>query len=122
MFDGQQVIVCVHHHPIRAPHKRVDALREMKDAEAFRAACSDAGVSLVLHGHNHFADARRIGSGDGFVVVGLSSSSTDRQDRPERRGQVGMYEWDGSSWNLQWADYDASSGSFGDWRTIQPVG
>ena len=90
-FQGQKLIVALHHHPIPAPHKKVDATRDLKDARQVRDLARDIRAELVLHGHNHYQYLRRLSSGQGPIVVGLSSGTTSRQDHDLKRGQVGMY-------------------------------
>ena len=90
---GQTLVVAVHHHPTRAPHKTREWPRGMHDAPAFRALCRELGVALVMHGHNHVFHARRMRRSE-TVVVGCSSSTTRRQSPETHRGQTLLYTID----------------------------
>ena len=46
----------------------------------------------MLHGHNHHLHARRVGTAEGPIVFGLSSSTTNRATPDTRRGMVGLYD------------------------------
>jgi 3',5'-cyclic AMP phosphodiesterase CpdA len=91
---GGPLVVALHHHPIRAPHKRIDATRDLKNAEAFRGFCIGVGAAVVMHGHNHYHFSAPIGGHLGPLVVGISSATTRRHDPPQRRAEVGFYELD----------------------------
>ena len=114
---GQRLLVALHHHLTPAPHKRYDGLRELKGATSFLDLITQMKPDLVIHGHNHFAQLQRLKSG--ITIQGLSSSSSDRTDLAERRGQIGLYSFDQNG--LQSIEIsELSTGKFGDWM-CQPL-
>jgi 3',5'-cyclic AMP phosphodiesterase CpdA len=47
-------VVLLHHHPVVPQTRgRLDFLKEMDHADAFRRNCMEAGINLVLFGHQH---------------------------------------------------------------------
>jgi hypothetical protein len=49
-------IAVLHHHPVLPSRDSPsDRLKEMENGEAFRRACVEAGMNMVLFGHQHFA-------------------------------------------------------------------
>lgn len=90
---GQTLVVAIHHHPTRAPHKPREWPRGLRDAAPFREICRALNVALVLHGHNHVFHARRMRGAETHIVG--CASSTSRRTAPEtHRGQVMLYTLD----------------------------
>lgn len=110
------LMIALHHHPIRAVHKRVDVTRELKDGATFRSFCTEHAAALVVHGHNHFHYLARIGSAAGPVVAGITSGTTNRTTPDERRAEVAIYELDRMglvSMNVaRWAPDEGTFGPF----------
>jgi 3',5'-cyclic AMP phosphodiesterase CpdA len=115
--QGRQLMLALHHHPVRAPHKRVEITRNLRHARALRDVCRRHGIGLVVHGHNHLFHPVRLSSADGPVVVGVASSSSRRQDDPRRRGQVALYTFDGQGLHsLQTAEWSPLHQAFSLWH------
>lgn len=108
--EGRSIVVVLHHHPIRAPHKRFDRPRALENASRFRDLCVEIGAELVLHGHNHVLHMRRIGTDDGPLVCGISSGTTTRVEPDPRVARAGLYDVDANG--LQ-------SVSFACWRPTE---
>lgn len=120
---GGPVVVAMHHHPVRALHKRVEITRELKDAPAVRAFCVQHSVALVVHGHNHYSQYTRLGRADGPLVVGVSSGTTNRTEPEQRRGEVAIYELDASGLIAARSfRYNAQAGAFSDVLSMPLVG
>lgn len=112
--EGRAVVVALHHHPIRAPHKRFDRPRALENASAFRDLCVELGAELVLHGHNHVLHMRRIGSAKGPLVCGISSGTTTRVEPDPRVARAGLYEVDaGGLRSVAFSCWRPSERSFG---------
>lgn len=116
--SGQTVLVAVHHHPDRAPDRRFDHTRNLRDADALLSLCRDLRLPLVVHGHNHHHQIRRDPHPAGPLLCGVGSSSSQRTDRPEKRGEIGevTVHPDGRI-GLRFSRWSASEGRFGDWET-----
>lgn len=84
---GQTLVVALHHHPTRAPHKQHELPRGLHDAAPFRALLRTHRVALVLHGHNHYHHARRLRGAPETLIVGCSCSTTTQATPLPRRGQ-----------------------------------
>jgi 3',5'-cyclic AMP phosphodiesterase CpdA len=110
-------MVAVHHHLGRAPNKRLDALRNMRGSAAFGAACVRHGVRLVVHGHNHVLFPWRLADREGPVVLGLSSSSSTREDF-SHLARVGLYELGTRGLGVRVAERDLADGVFRADQTI----
>lgn len=93
-YSEGPLMVALHHHPIRAVHKRIDVTRELKGGAAFRAFCVEHGAALIVHGHNHFHHLARLGGATGPLVAGITSGTTNRTEPAERRAEVAVYEFD----------------------------
>lgn len=114
---GRTVVVALHHHPTRAPHKEREWPRGLHDAPAVRALARELEASVMLHGHNHYFHTRRMRGSRGTFIVGCSSSTTSRGGPEPRRGQALLYTVDAdglqrleSCW---WAN-----GSLGAWTDV----
>lgn len=94
--EGRSVVIAVHHHPTRAPHKKREWRRGLHDAPALRALARELECPLMLHGHNHYFHARRLRGCPESFVVGCSSSTTARPSPAPRRGQTVVYDLDRS--------------------------
>lgn len=110
---GGALVLVLHHHPVRAPHKRVEVTRELKDAAEVRGLCVELGADLVIHGHNHYTQVSRLGSDSGPLVYAISSATTNRTEPATRRAECAIYELDAggvariSSWR-----WDAARAAF----------
>ncbi len=113
----RELVVAVHHHPHRPMHRKRDHHRNLRDAAALRGLVREFSVRLLLHGHNHYFEARRA---EDAVFFGLSSSISSRHGDPHRAGQVAIHElapgratahlvadWNGSDFGA-WKRYDAA--------------
>ncbi len=116
---GRTVVFALHHHPTRAPHKKREWPRGLRNAQAFRAAAAQCGAVLVMHGHNHYEHARRMLGAEHVCISGISSSTTSKGSPPERVGQIGLYEFEaGAMSHLSVSSWDGSH--FGAWQATQP--
>ena len=116
---GRTIVFALHHHPTRAPHKKREWTRGLRNAQAFRAAAADCGAVLVMHGHNHYEHARRMLDAEHVCISGISSSTTSKGAPPACVGQIGLYEFDGGRMtHLGIASWDG--GRFGDWHRSAP--
>lgn len=117
--EGRTVAFALHHHPTRAPHKKREWPRGLRNAAAFRAAAAEVGACLVMHGHNHYEHARRMLGSPEVCISGLSSSTTGKSAPPERVGQIGLYTFEASGLaSIGISDWDG--GAFGPWRQRSP--
>jgi len=91
---GQAIVFALHHHPTRAPHKRVDAGRMLRNSEAFRALISTYSVSLTMHGHNHVEHRRRLLENPICFINGIACSTSSLRHPPAHRAQVARYRFD----------------------------
>lgn len=111
---GQVIAFALHHHPTRAPHKKREGPRGLRNAPAFRRAAAEADAQVVMHGHNHYEHARRMMDAPHVCICGLSSSTTSKGHPPERVGQIGLYEFDEGFTRFGVADWGGTV--FGEWR------
>ncbi len=106
------------HHPITvgATHPR----RWLRDSEALRSVIARVGAELVVHGHNHRTLIETIEGPMGAVpVVGVRSAS-DIGQRPDRRAQYHVYDFERNAGSegarfriaLRIRGYDPASGRF----------
>ena len=117
--EGRTVMMAMHHHPTRAPHKRFELQRRLVDAVDVRHLMADSGVALAVHGHNHYHHARRMRGHTDTLILGLGSSSSTRMDKAPRRGQVGLYTFDDDGLTkVAVADWNAPDAAFEDWRYL----
>lgn len=116
--DGQTIAFALHHHPTRAPHKKREGPRGLRNAAAFRRAACEAKASLIMHGHNHYEHARRMLDDPSVCICGLSSSTTSKTHPPARVGQIGLYEFEDGLKRIGVADW--STANFGEWRWTVP--
>jgi 3',5'-cyclic AMP phosphodiesterase CpdA len=116
---GRTIVFALHHHPTRAPHKKREWPRGLRNAQAFRTAAAECGAVLVMHGHNHYEHARRMLDAEHVCISGISSSTTSKEAPPVRVGQIGLYEFEaGVMSELSVASWGGSE--FGDWKRTQP--
>lgn len=116
---GRTIVFALHHHPTKAPHKKREWTRGLRNAHAFRAAAAECGAVLVMHGHNHYEHARRMLDAEQVCISGISSSTTSKGSPPERVGQIGLYEFEsGSMSQFGVASWEGSA--FADWRWTRP--
>jgi len=111
---GQTVAIGLHHHPTRAPHKRYDGSRNLRDAAALRAIAERHGVALMMHGHNHYFHVRRMREAT-TIIGGISSSTTAHPGAPYRMGQTAIWTVADGTVGLEVANVDPDTGTFGDW-------
>lgn len=118
---GQRLLLAIHHHPDRAPARRSDVQRRLRDAGEIRALCGTHAVDLLIHGHNHHHQVRRLAGAEATVACGLGSASIARGSRPEKRAQVGLYTFghDGLE-ELAFRTLQEEEGRFGPWESVQP--
>lgn len=106
--DGAYVIALVHHNLHRRGLRR-DRLHGLVDRVRVLAACREAGVDLLLHGHTHVAHRFRVGD---LRVVGCGSSTWSDEDA-DRVARYNIYRVeDGALRSLEVRRYDPASGSF----------
>jgi 3',5'-cyclic AMP phosphodiesterase CpdA len=111
------LVFAVHHHGTRAPHKRFEFHRALRDAGAVRALAHEVGADLLVHGHNHVCHLRRTAAG--LIVVGVSSSTTAHDTHDHRRGQIARYRFEGNELaGIEFAHWEPGSGRFSDWREV----
>lgn len=84
----QPVVLAVHHHLGKAPHKKRDHHRNLRNSDDVLQLAKDLNATLVLHGHNHFLDIRDM---DGVRVFASSSSISNQQGEHRRAGQVAIH-------------------------------
>ena len=117
---GRTVAFALHHHPTRAPHKKREWTRGLRNAAAFRGSAAEVGATLVMHGHNHYEHARRLLESPSVCISGLSSSTTAKSAPPERVGQIGLYTFGGGALeSIGIADWGGAE--FGQWRQRRPA-
>lgn len=116
--QGQRVIAVIHHHPVPAPHKKVDQTRNLRNAASFRHMLCDAGIELVMHGHNHWLQTTRLRDSDGPIVIGLSSTTYTITSPPPRIARIALYEFEGDDRQISLAAYDAPQSRFGAWERL----
>lgn len=85
---GKPVVLMVHHHIGKAPHKKNDTNRNLRDSDAVFALAQQIGACLILHGHNHYLDVRDI---DGIRVFAASSGISSRATTHRKAGQVAIH-------------------------------
>lgn len=116
---GQAVVIAAHHHPDRAPARRSDERRNLRDGPALRALCRRCGVDLLLHGHNHHHQVRRLADAPSTVASGLGSASLGLAARPEKRAAVGRYTFTGPRLTgLHFRMWDATRDAFSPWVEV----
>ena len=118
---GRTVAIGLHHHPTRAPHKKHDGARHLRDAAALRAIAARHGVAVMMHGHNHYFHVRRM-RGAETIIGGISSSTTARDGAPTRMGQTAVWTVGPDLLALEVANVDAATGTFGAWTPFDLVG
>lgn len=107
-FAGRFTVVMVHHN-LHHRGARKDRLHGLDDREHVLAACRDAQVDLVLHGHTHVAHRFRLGS---MRIMGCGSSTWNAEE-PAHVARYNLYRIGGGS--LAAVDvrrFDAPSGRF----------
>jgi len=78
------------HHPVVDGH--VAKRRRLSDSAALRAVLERAGAELVIHGHNHRSEFKRLAAnGVEIPVVGVRSASYAGPN-PEKTAQYHIYE------------------------------
>ena len=113
--EGRVVVLALHHHPTRAPHKEHERTRGLHDAAALREVLRAHAVPLVLHGHNHYFHARRLRDAPETLIVGCSCSTTTQAGPAPRRGQwlrADVGEGGVEQIAVRW--WDSARGAFGD--------
>jgi 3',5'-cyclic AMP phosphodiesterase CpdA len=116
--QGQRVIAVIHHHPIPAPHKRVDRTRNLRNASNFRHMLCDAGIEVLMHGHNHWLQTTRLRDNEGPIVIGLSSTTYTIKSPDERVARIALYEFEGNERTISLSPYDAEANRFGAWQRL----
>jgi 3',5'-cyclic AMP phosphodiesterase CpdA len=114
--QGQTVVAVIHHHPVPAPHKKVEATRNLRNAWYLRRFLVDANIRVLMHGHNHYLQLTRLGQASGPLVVGLPSTTYTRSEPEPVHACLAMYEFDGSDPQLLLAPIDRQSMTFGAWQ------
>lgn len=84
----QPVVIAVHHHLGKAPHKHRDHHRNLRNSDQVLQLAKDLNAALVVHGHNHFLDIRDM---DGVRVFAASSGISNQQGNHRRAGQVAIH-------------------------------
>lgn len=90
---SENFAMVVHHHPSVALYKKRERKRNLRDAAALREFAAKCGVELILHGHNHYYDVRRMHEHPETVIFGLSSSITSKAGRPKESGQFALHSF-----------------------------
>ncbi|PKN58691.1 MAG: hypothetical protein CVU56_04440 [Deltaproteobacteria bacterium HGW-Deltaproteobacteria-14] len=101
--------VALVHHNLHSRGWRKDRMHGLQDRDAVIAACAEAGVSVVLHGHTH--KAHRFVR-DGVTVIGCGSS-TWSDPAPAHMARYNVYDvGDGALRSTQVRIYDPQRGAF----------
>lgn len=85
---GKPIVFAVHHHIGRAPNKKNDATRNLRNSDEVLALARALGVALIVHGHNHFLDIRDV---DGVRVFAASSGISNQAGVHRSAGQVAIH-------------------------------
>lgn len=88
---GFPVVLVVHHHVGRAPNKKKDHERNLKDSDAVLALAHELQASLLIHGHNHWLDVRDI---QGLRAFAASSGISSQAGVHRSAGQVAIHRFD----------------------------
>lgn len=112
---GRPLVLAVHHHLGKAPNKKRDENRNLRDHIDLTLLAHGLGASLVVHGHNHYLDVRNYGS---VRVFAASSGISSQQGFHRTAGQVAIHELDGQTVTHRVAFWEGEA--FSDWRVITP--
>lgn len=88
---GKPIVLAVHHHIGRAPNKKNDATRNLRNSDEVLALARELGVALIVHGHNHFLD---IQDHEGVRVFAASSGISNQAGVHRSAGQVAIHQVD----------------------------
>jgi 3',5'-cyclic AMP phosphodiesterase CpdA len=104
--DARHFVIVVHHHPSIALYKRRERKRNLRDAQKLREIASKHHTELILHGHNHHYDIRRMQDAEETVIFGLSSSISSKAKDPRTSGQYALHTFDDEgvveNWVASW--------------------
>ncbi|MFT4704450.1 MAG: 3',5'-cyclic AMP phosphodiesterase CpdA [Bradymonadia bacterium] len=92
--EGQVIVLAIHHHVTRAPHKKSEARRGIINVREVREMIREVKPEVVMHGHNHYFHMRRMRGAEDTLIVGCSSSTTRKTTPKARRGQALRYTFD----------------------------
>lgn len=111
---GKPIVLAVHHHIGKAPHKKNDHNRNLRNSDEVMRLCEELGVKLVLHGHNHFLDIQQLQD----VRVFAASSGISNQSGVHRTaGQVAIHQLEAyGAITHEVAFWEGDT--FGPWRAI----
>lgn len=113
----QPVVLVVHHHLGKAPHKKRDHNRNLRNSDEVLRLAQDLNAALILHGHNHFLDIRDM---DGVRVFAASSGISNQQGAMRRAGQVAIHAVrKGAPPKHQVAYWQGAT--FGPWTEVTPT-
>lgn len=113
----QPVVLVVHHHLGKAPHKKRDHNRNLRNSDEVLRLAQDLNATLILHGHNHFLDVRDIG---GVRVFAASSGISNQQGAQRRAGQVAIHTLrNGGAPEHHVAYWQGAE--FGPWTKVSPT-
>lgn len=85
---GAPLVIAVHHHLGKAPHKDRDHNRNLRNSDHVLQLAQDLNAALVLHGHNHYLDIREM---HGVRVFAASSGISNQAGEHRRAGQVAIH-------------------------------
>lgn len=113
----QPIILAVHHHLGKAPHKKRDHNRNLRNSDQVLQLAKELNASLVLHGHNHFLDIRDM---DGVRVFASSSSISNQCGEHRRAGQVAIHTLTSDAAPAHHVAYWLGE-AFGPWKSVSPT-
>lgn len=114
---GAPLVIAVHHHLGKAPHKDRDHNRNLRNSDAVLQLAKDLNAALVLHGHNHFLDIRDM---DGVRVFAASSGISNQSGEHRRAGQVAIHTLSPNASPKHQVAYWMGD-HFGEWTEVSPT-
>lgn len=117
LASSQPLVLVVHHHLGKAPHKENDHNRNLRNSDEVLRVAQELNATLILHGHNHFLDVRDM---DGVRVFAASSGISNQQGEHRRAGQVAVHTLRPDALPEHHVAYWLGT-SFGPWTTVSPT-
>lgn len=113
---AQPIVIVVHHHLGKAPNKKNDANRNLRNSDQVLALAQKLGAQLVIHGHNHFLDIQDMGA---VRVFAASSGISNQQGEHRSAGQVAIHTVTNQAPPRHEVAYWQGE-AFGDWTEVSP--
>lgn len=113
----QPVVLAVHHHLGKAPHKERDHNRNLRNSDEVLRVARELNAALILHGHNHYLDIRDM---NGVRVFAASSGISNQHGEHRRAGQVAIHTVREDATPQHQVAYWQGT-TFGPWTAVDPT-